>query len=248
MSQTTIRVAGLLFILGAVLVNVPYTLLIMNFEYPDILTKDTSYILTQFAGGGAYGEQSALVWNWFAFAWTGFPIMIALILLGRLLEEKAPKTAGWIQVGTIIGVLAMLTQVMGLARWVFVVPHLAQMYTDPAATDATRAGVEAAFVVLHRFGGNVIGEHLGQFFTIVWMAVISGVIVRTRLLPLWVGIVGLVASVVYLLAQTELLSLVTNTPLIPETGLIGSLLWLAWVILVGVFMLRGGRLSASAGA
>ena len=31
------RLTGILFIVGAVLVNIPYTLLIMSFDYPDIL-------------------------------------------------------------------------------------------------------------------------------------------------------------------------------------------------------------------
>jgi hypothetical protein len=34
------------------LINIPYTLLIMNFEYPDILRKPPGYILSQFQAGG----------------------------------------------------------------------------------------------------------------------------------------------------------------------------------------------------
>jgi hypothetical protein len=238
MSRKTIQTAGILFILGALLVNVPYTLLIVNFDYPDILTQEPGFILTQFAQGGGFGGQTPLVWTWLAFAWAEFPILIGIILLGRWLEEERPESAGWARVGTALGVLAILTQMVGLARWVFVVPHLAAMYTDPAATDATRAAAEAAFVVIHRFGGNVMGEHLGQLFTIGWMAATSGVILRTRVFPAWVGYFGWAASAVYLLAQTELLSAVTNLPLIPEAGLVGSLLCLAWIVALGALTLR----------
>jgi hypothetical protein len=238
MREKTIQTAGILFIAGALLVNVPYMLLIMNFEYPDILMEAPGTILTQFAQGGAYGSQTPLVWTWLAFAWAEFPILIGIILLGRHLEEQHPALAGWTRAGTTLGVLAILTQMVGLARWVFVVPHLAAMYTDPAATDATRAAAEAAFVVVHRFGGNVMGEHVGQLFTIGWMAITSGVILRARVFPAWVGTFGWAASGVYLLAQTELLSAVTNLPVIPETGLVGSLLCLLWIVAVGVLTIR----------
>lgn len=39
--------------IGAVLVNIPYTLLIENFDYPDILREPTGYILTRFQESGA---------------------------------------------------------------------------------------------------------------------------------------------------------------------------------------------------
>lgn len=67
------RLTGTLFIIGAVLVNVPYTLLIMNFDYPDILREPTGYILTRFQQGGA-----GLIFTWFTFAWVGIPLLLQL--------------------------------------------------------------------------------------------------------------------------------------------------------------------------
>ena len=47
MSTKQFRIlTGLFFIVGAVLVNIPYTLLIMNFDYPDILRLPVDEILT----------------------------------------------------------------------------------------------------------------------------------------------------------------------------------------------------------
>ena len=42
------QLTGIFFILGAVLVNIPYILLIVNFDYPDILRAPVDQILTQF--------------------------------------------------------------------------------------------------------------------------------------------------------------------------------------------------------
>jgi hypothetical protein len=50
---------------------------------------------------------------------------------------------------------------------------------------------------------------------------------------------GIVASLVYSLAQTELLAtVIPGFPVAPQTGLIGNLLWLAWMMVTGIFLLR----------
>ena len=81
--QTT----GILFILGAILVNIPYTLLIMNFDYPEILRFPTGDILERFAAGGP-----SLIWTWLAFAWAGLPILFGILLLPKALGNDT--TAG----------------------------------------------------------------------------------------------------------------------------------------------------------
>ena len=60
------KIIGALFITGAVALFIPYTILTMIFDYPDILRKDTAEVLTRFHEGG-----STLIWTWFAFAITG---------------------------------------------------------------------------------------------------------------------------------------------------------------------------------
>ena len=40
------KVTGLLFIVGSLLVNIPYALLIANFNYPDILREPAAAVLT----------------------------------------------------------------------------------------------------------------------------------------------------------------------------------------------------------
>ncbi|MBW4474350.1 MAG: hypothetical protein KME45_28845 [Stenomitos rutilans HA7619-LM2] len=43
-----VRITGLLVILLVVLLNIPYTLLLQNFEYDAILRRPVGYVLTQF--------------------------------------------------------------------------------------------------------------------------------------------------------------------------------------------------------
>ncbi len=221
------RLTGVLFVLGAILVNIPYFLLITNFNYPDILREPPGVILTQFQQGG-----TGLIFTWFAFAWMSIPLFFAIILLQKVLEREEIQYLGS---ATLIGLIGAIAQMVGLLRWVFVVPVLAQNYTHPGSSAAAREAITVAFQVVHQFGGVLLGEHIGQTFTILWMFLISLALLRSHLSRSWLSWLGIVASFVYLLAQTELFAtIIPDFPIVPEAGLLGSLLWLGWMICLGV--------------
>ena len=232
MSQNNFRkLTGLFFIVGAMLVNIPYTLLIMNFDYPDVLRLPTAEILTKFQAGG-----NALIYTWLAFAWVGLPMLFGAIMLKRVLaDEQAP----FLETATTLGVIGFIVQVVGLLRWVFVVPVLARLYTDPTTDSATQAAVAAVFTAVHQYGGVILGEHMGQLLIILWMSMISGIAYKSKIFSKWVAILGWVAAAIYLLAQTELLATAIPTfPVVDWAGLVGSLLWLVWMIVMGVYLVK----------
>ena len=167
------RLTGILFIVGAVLVNIPYTLLVMSFDYPDILRQPAGHILTRYQAGG-----TGLLLTWLAFAWAGLPLLLAIVMLQKVLErEKAP----YLWSGTIVGVIGAIAQMIGLLRWAFVVPVLAATYTDPAAGAAAKEAAAVVFQAVHQYGGVVLGEHIGQTFTILWMLLVSLAMFRSPL-------------------------------------------------------------------
>ena len=232
MSQTNFRkLAGIFFIVGAILVNIPYTLLIMNFDYPDILRLPTAEILTRFQAGG-----DALIYTWLAFAWVGLPMLVGAIMLKSILaEEHSP----FLETATTFAVIGFIVQVIGLLRWVFVVPILARLFTAPEADSATQASIAAVFTAVHQYGGVILGEHLGQFFIILWMSIISGIIYKSKMFSKWVSWLGWFASAIYILAQTELFATtIPSFPVVEWAGLVGSLLWLVWMIVMGVYLVK----------
>ena len=120
---------------------------------------------------------------------------------------------------------------------VFVVPPLAESYVSGDA--ATQAAVSAAWTAQHQFGGALLGEHLGQLLVLGWSVTVAVMIVRSRVLPTWVGWAGLVASGLYLLNQGDILATaVPGFPVWDLAGLIGSTAWALWVIALGVTLLR----------
>ena len=225
------QLTGWSFILGAILVNIPYSFLISNFDYPDILRAPVSQVLTQFAAGG-----SSLIYTWLAFAWVGLPLLIASISIKRLPEFSA---APLIDLASTIGVIGFVVQVVGLLRWVFVVPFIAHSYLDPLTSADSKASLITLFQVVHQYGGVVLGEHIGQLFMIIWMTLLSAIIYRLEDFPKWLAWLGWLAALVYSFAQTELLATVLPTiPVIDWAGLVGSLLWLMWMASLGVVILR----------
>jgi len=225
------QITGLLFVIGAILINIPYTLLIMNFDYPDILRAPTAEILTKFHAGG-----SPLIYTWLAFAWIGIPILFGIIMLNQVLvKEKSP----FLETATTVGVVGGFVQIIGLLRWVFVIPVLARLFTDPTTDSATKTAIPVVFIAVHQYGGVILGEHMGQFLTIIWMSMISAIIYKSPIFDKWVAWLGWIASAVFILAQTELFATaIPNFPVIDWAGLYGSLLWLLWIIVIGVYLLK----------
>ena len=224
----TEKTIGLLLILGGILLFIPYTILSITFEYPVILRQDTGVILTKFHEGG-----NTLIWTWWAFAMVGLPLLPAYILLGQKLENKLP----FVRTATNIGVISLIVQMIGLLRWTFVVPVLAMNYIN--GNEMTKEAAKMAFQVVHQYGGVILGEHIGQLFTIAWTVMICYAFAKLQLLPKWLIWFGYSASAIYLLAQTELFATVMpNFPVIDLAGFIGSTLWLIWLIIVGFKFLK----------
>lgn len=223
------KTTGILLLAGAIALLIPYTMLTIIFEYPDILRQDTGTILTKFYQGG-----NSLVWTWFAFAITGIPLIPAYIMIGQKFETKAPL----VRMATTIGVIGLIVQMIGLLRWTFVVPVLADTFVH-ATDEATKAAAIVSFKTIHQFGGVILGEHLGQLFTIAWTVMMTISFAKLKLMPKWVNWLGIISSVIYLLAQAELFAtVIKGFPVWDMAGFIGSTLWLGWLIVIGVLFLK----------
>lgn len=219
------KIIGSLILIGAIGVFIPYTILTIIFEYPDILRQDTATILTKFPQGGI-----KLIMTWFLFAIAGLPLLPAYIQIGKKLENKSSL----VRMATTIGVIGLIVQMVGLLRWTFVVPVLADSFVN-ATDEATKAAAIMSFKTVHQFAGVLLGEHLGQLFTITWTVLIAVSFAKLKLVPKWISWLGYISSFIYILAQTELLAtVIPGVPVWDLAGFIGSTLWLIWLIIIGI--------------
>jgi hypothetical protein len=223
------RTTGGLFVAGALAFATAATVLSSTFDWPDILREPADVVLPSFVAGG-----TSLVWTWFATAWTYAILVIPILLLPAVLGLRSDPV---LRAATYVGATSVVLSLIGFLRWVFVVPPLAESYV--AGDAATRAAVDAAWTAQHQFGGALLGEHLGQLLAIGWSVTLSVVILRTRVLPRWLGVSGLVLSALYLTNQGDILATaVPGFPVWDLGGLIGSTGWGLWVAALGVVVLR----------
>lgn len=223
---------GWLLITGAIAVFIPYTILTISFEYPDILRQETGLILTKFHSGG-----SSLIFTWWAFAILGLPLLIAYVKIGQLLEHKISFTR-WV---TTLGIISGIVQIVGLLRWVFVVPVIANNYVTTSDPVIKQVAI-GSFQNIHQFGGVLLGEHLGQLFTIIWTVMISVAFIKLKYFPAWVSWLGIMSSIIYFCAQADLFAtVIPGFPVWSMAGFIGSTLWLIWLIIVGIMFTRSAQ-------
>lgn len=225
MTSSSRRGVGLLLVLVPVAFTVCFTLLQSMFEYPDILRQPTADVLTKFQAGGAQ-----LVAVWYALTLTAVLFLPAVVLVHRLLSTPENETVMW--VATAFGVLAALVQTFGFLRWPFLVPHLAQTYLDPSASEAQRASAAMVFEAFHRYAGVAIGEHLGYLATSVWTFLIAFVMLRSPLFGRWIGLSGMVLAVGIAFGLLE----PAGWELAGAINAMSYLAWALWLIVVGVVL------------
>ena len=235
-NRNLLRVTGGLFVLSSLAFAAAATTLSGTFDWPDILREPASIVLPAFAAGGP-----GLVWTWFATAWTYGLLAVPVLLLPAALGLRDHPV---MRVATNVGAASVLLSLIGFLRWVFVVPPLAGSYATGDAP--TRAAVDAAWTAQHQFGGALLGEHLGQLLVIAWSITLSVIILRSTILPRWLGIAGLLVSIVYLLNQGDILATaVPGFPVWDLAGLLGSTGWGLWVAALGVcILIRSARRSS----
>ena len=234
------RATGALFAVGAIAFGIAASVLSATFDWPGILRESPDVVLPAFTAGG-----TALVWTWFATAWTYAILAVPLLLLPRVLGMRDHAV---LRVATSIGAVSVGLALIGFLRWVFVVPSLASSYASGDAV--TKTAVEAAWMAQHQFGGALLGEHLGQLLAIAWSVTLSVIILRSRVLPRWLGVVGIAISALYLLNQGDILSTaIPGFPTFALAGLIGSTGWGLWVAALGVtIFVRARRLGTATAA
>jgi hypothetical protein len=222
--------AGVVLIVAPLWFNANFALLGKRFEYPDILRRPTSEVLERFRAGGA-----GLILLWWTFMLSGLLLIAGAVLLGQVLGFGVI-----VPVATTIGVLAGFVQMLGLLRWVYVVPGLARAYTDPSAGTEQKEATDAVFRALHQYLGVGVGEHLGYLFTGIWSVLVGIAIVGDgTALPVWLGWPGVVIGAGLVIGSAEFLG--------PNEergwGLAGTAIpvlyiaWSVWLLAMGIALL-----------
>lgn len=210
--------------------NLPYLNLAAIYDYPGILRRPAAEALGLFAEVGA-----PLILTWHAFAWAALllvPLAIALALTpqNRATDDRLAIAAA------LTGALSGVAQAIGLWRWVFVIPGLADRHATGDA--ATRAAAEGAFEILNGYGGVAIGEHLGQLLLVFFVLSLS--LLQLRQGRVVTAILGLATSMATAVGTTEgvAIALGRDGEIFSLFTIAGFLGLTVWLIVIGVGHIR----------
>jgi hypothetical protein len=220
------RAAATFLVIVPLAFTVCFLLLQQLFEYPDILRQSTGEVLSKFAAGG-----TPLIAVWYVLMLSAVGFVPLTLLVHRVLAERDAPVLLW--VATAFGVIAGLSQTLGFLRWPFLVPHLAQSYLAPGASDAQRAAAGMVFEAFNRYAGMAVGEHLGYLSTAVWTVLIAVVMLRTALVPRWMAVIGAVLALGIAAGLAE----PAGWELGGTINALSYLAWALWLIAVGVTLL-----------
>jgi hypothetical protein len=215
--RTTARRAGAALALASALAIAGFTVLGSVFEYPQILEEPTSEILALFR------VHQGSVMTWFFVLVVSSALMApAGIWLGRLAGGTLGK---WIAG---VGIAAATVQVIGLQRWVTLVPGISEDALDPAR----RASAEDRFELWHTLLGKVIGETFGYALTATFTVLVV-IALRRSVLPGWLAFIGYAAAA--LIATGVVIPVVEAASL---TNFAGYVIWCAWLLAVAAVLFR----------
>ena len=221
--------AGVFLVVAPLWFNATFALLGKRFDYPDILRRPATEILERLRAGG-----SSLILLWWMFMLSGLLFIPAVVLLGQALGFT-----GVVPLAVTIGVLAGLVQMLGLLRWVYLIPSLARTNADPTLEGGQREANVAVFSAMHRYLGVGVGEHLGYLFTGLWSVLTGVAIVGTELTPAWMGWVGIVVGVGLIVGSAEFLgSNEEDGWSLAEAAIpVLYLAWSLWLLAMGVTLI-----------
>ncbi len=223
--QTTRRIAAVSMAGAATLAIAGFTALGSIFDYPKILKAPTEEILA------AYRENQSAITGWFLV----LSISAALLApVGVLLGRVAGGTLGrWIAG---LGIAAATVQVIGLSRWVLLIPGVSDDATMPALAAAARH----TFELLHFWLGTILGETIGYALTAAFTALVVSAL-SGSVTPRWIGFLGYAAAT--LIATGVLIPLGLGAASLSNFA--GYVAWCLWLVAMALALWRRPDVAAA---
>jgi hypothetical protein len=213
-----VSAAGL-FLIGVPLAfNGAFAGLAARFDYPDVLRHPTRDVLARFRDGGA-----SLQLLWWGFALTAVLLAPLVVLFSAALPGADPTL---LSVATTLGVLAAAVQFLGLVRWPFLVPFLAEQEDSEA--------VDLVFQAFNRYLGVAVGEHLGYLLTGAWTT-LAGIALLTESSVL--GAVGIVIGPALMICSLEFVGRSGGWAVAEKLTPPAYVAWSLWLIATGVVLI-----------
>jgi Domain of unknown function (DUF4386) len=181
-------IAGWLLVAESLLIFVPLTVLGSAINWPKSLSDPADKILPLLVENASAVRFGYLVYLIYSIL---FWIIASLTI--RVLSNEETDLI-WLRVANGFGIASVVARCLGRIRWLVAMPALATLYTDPTISTGTRESIAVVYRALNDYAGSV-GEVLGvSLFAGLWLAIVSLRILQTKILPRWLGFLGLISA------------------------------------------------------
>jgi hypothetical protein len=217
--RTSLRWTAGLLVAAAVLANLAFTMLGSVFDYPDVLRRPAAEILE------LYRAHQGAVTLWFAVLALSAGLLAPVSLaVGLLVRHPAMRIA------VPVGIAAAVVQVVGLSRWLLLVPGYA---TDAAAGGTTGQDALDSFRTAHQVLGVAIGETTGYLLTAAWTGLVVAALHR-RLAGSWFSALGGASAAAILAGVLSPL----DVPGVDTVNFAGYVAWSVWLLAFAAVLWR----------
>lgn len=195
------RIAVIFLIFEAALLFLPLIILGQSINWPASLSEPASInlplILEQ------YGNMMTGYTIYLVYSLLFWPVAY---LAGRVIVEGEINNVLF-QIANAFAALSAIARSLGIVRWLFAMPVLAELYVDPNATAADKENISMLYEMLNAYAGG-IGESLGvSLFAVIWLVLICLLIMQNKKWPNCLGYFGFIAAVALLSNLAEVIGI-----------------------------------------
>jgi len=161
----------------------------------------------------------------------GLLFLPGLLHVLRVLDATTPRPAAPLRLLLALTIATATLRTLWYASALTVFPVLGGLLRDGDAD--TRAAVDVTYIALNDLLSTVQEDIGVNVFGGVLLLLTSVAIVRARAYPVWIGVLGAVAGIAYLVSTSELAG-IPNGPIVP---VLGPALQSVWLVALGVIEL-----------
>jgi Domain of unknown function (DUF4386) len=181
-------ISGWLLVAESLLIFVPLAVLGSAINWPKSLSDPADKILPLLVE-----QASAVRFGYLVYLVYSILFWVVASLTIRVLSDDESNSV-WLRIANGFGIASAVARCLGIIRWLVAMPALATLYTDSTISITTRESIAVVYRALNDYAGSV-GEVLGvSLFAGLWLAIVSLRILQTRVLPHWLGFLGLVSA------------------------------------------------------
>ncbi|KPJ71196.1 hypothetical protein AMJ52_08875 [candidate division TA06 bacterium DG_78] len=221
-----VRLAGYWFAILPPFFIILFELMTMYFEYPTILREPAGKILELYLT-----KMPTIVVYAYLLLFASF-LFVPLSVIAYNLFNTGKKSI-LLQIGTVIGIIAGSMNALAFFRWVWLVPNLSYIYTDPTVSQATRDAAVVTFESFHIYAGVSIGELFGMNLLGIWGIVIAIMLLRSSLIKQWLAWIGIILAALIVAGAFQVFGIKAAGTIVA----ISANIWAAWMVVIGITLI-----------